>query len=264
VYKHIEHECRFVDEETKQKVRDANQKISLHCQKEALNEMPNTFEVAVRAKGKEEHRLNVNQKVLNFLCATGIPPRAVSYPEWDELIYSMDQHVRIYSESSFREKYIPAEAVRVTLEAVQLLKKKQHLTISYDGGSTRATESIYSVHVTTPDTRESYFIEGNEASGLSHTGEHIHALLLKVCIAFTMIYRLDHDAHCILCSQVIDQIGRPLFSGISSDSTGNTRLARELVATAIPTIIILPDICHLLNNAAKDIQKLPYFKEVWF
>jgi hypothetical protein len=32
---------------------------------------------------------------------------------------------------------------------------------------------------------------------------------------------------------------------------------------AIPTIIILPDICHL-NNAAKDIQKLTYFPEVTY
>jgi len=66
----------------------------------------------------------------------------------------------------------------------KLLQKKQHLTISYDGGSTCAVKSIYSVHVTTPETRESYFIKGNEASGLSHTGEHIQDLLLKVCLLF--------------------------------------------------------------------------------
>jgi hypothetical protein len=183
VYKHIEHECRFVDEEMKRKVRDANRQTSLVCQKQALTVPTGSeFEVAVRGKGGEEHRLNVNQKVLEFLCAAGLPPHVVSYPEWDALIYSMDRRVKIYSEDSFSEKFIPAEACRVTVEAIQLLQKKRHLTISYDGGSTRAVESIYSVHVTTPETRESYFIEGNEASGLSHTGEHIRDLLLKVCL----------------------------------------------------------------------------------
>jgi hypothetical protein len=260
VYKHIEHECRFVDEEMKRKVRDANRQTSLVCQKQALTVPTGSeFEVAVRGKGGEEHRLNVNQKVLEFLCAAGLPPHVVSYPEWDALIYSMDRRVKIYSEDSFSEKFIPAEACRVTVEAIQLLQKKRHLTISYDGGSTRAVESIYSVHVTTPETRESYFIEGNEASGLSHTGEHIRDLLLKVCLllfkCICLVWQLRHP-------QVIDQIGRPRFSGICSDSTGNTRLARELVTRVIPTIIILPDICHLLNNAAKDIQKLDHFKEV--
>lgn len=193
MYKHIEHECRFVDEETKRKVCDANQQTSLHCQKQALTALASEFEVAVRAKGGEEHRLNVNQKVLEFLCAAGLLPHVVSYPEWGALIYAMDRHVKIYSEDSFSEKFIPAEASHVTLEAIQLLQKTRHLTISYDGGSTCAVESIYSVHVTMPETRESYFIEGNEASELSHTGEHIQDLLLKVCLLFFPIVSILFD-----------------------------------------------------------------------
>jgi len=90
VYKHIEHECQFVDEETKRKVREANRQTSLHCQKQALTAPASEFEVAVRAKGREEHHLNVNQKVLEFLCAAGLPPHVISYPEWDALIYAMD------------------------------------------------------------------------------------------------------------------------------------------------------------------------------
>jgi hypothetical protein len=54
----------------------------------------------------------------------------------------------------------------------------------------------------------------------------------------------------------MDHIGPKNISGISSDSTGNTKLAREIVAKATPWIIILPDVCHLLNNTAKDIGKI--------
>jgi hypothetical protein len=60
----------------------------------------------------------------------------------------------------------------------------------------------------------------------------------------------------------MDHIGRKKFSGISSDSTGNTKLAREIVTKAIPWVIILPDVCHLLNNTAKDIGKISFFAEV--
>jgi hypothetical protein len=60
----------------------------------------------------------------------------------------------------------------------------------------------------------------------------------------------------------MDRIGQKNFSGISSDSTGNTKLAREIVAKATPWIIILPDVCHLLNNTAKDIGKIPFFADV--
>jgi hypothetical protein len=62
--------------------------------------------------------------------------------------------------------------------------------------------------------------------------------------------------------QVIKEIGPEKFCGISSDSTGNTRKARELVAKELPTIIIVPDCCHHLNNTVKDIQRLPYFSDV--
>lgn len=46
-----------------------------------------------------------------------------------------------------------------------------------------------------------------------------------------------------------------------SDSTGNTRLHRELLAIEIPTLLNLPDIVHFINNTLKDIIQLPYFKK---
>ena len=45
------------------------------------------------------------------------------------------------------------------------------------------------------------------------------------------------------------------------DSTGNTRLFRELLVEEIPTIFNLPDIAHFISNTIKDIVKLEYFKE---
>ncbi|OSC99612.1 hypothetical protein PYCCODRAFT_1372721, partial [Trametes coccinea BRFM310] len=60
---------------------------------------------------------------------------------------------------------------------------------------------------------------------------------------------------------VMEVIGIERFSGICSDSAGNTRKARELLAKEISGLLNLPDCCHHLQNTAKDITKLPDFKD---
>ncbi|KAF8958082.1 ribonuclease H-like domain-containing protein, partial [Flammula alnicola] len=56
-----------------------------------------------------------------------------------------------------------------------------------------------------------------------------------------------------------DKIGRSRMGAIVCDSTGNTRLHRELVADEIPTLFNLPDIVHFISNTIKDIVRLPCF-----
>jgi hypothetical protein len=55
-------------------------------------------------------------------------------------------------------------------------------------------------------------------------------------------------------------VGRSRICAAVSDSTGNTRLFRELLVEEIPTIFNLPDIVHFISNTIKDIVKLEYFK----
>ena len=50
------------------------------------------------------------------------------------------------------------------------------------------------------------------------------------------------------------------MSGICSDSTGNTKRARELVSLQIPWIIVVADPCHHLSSVAKNICNFPHFK----
>lgn len=47
----------------------------------------------------------------------------------------------------------------------------------------------------------------------------------------------------------------------SSDNTGNTRIAREVISSIIPTVLNLPDPNHHLNNTWKEIADLPYFDQ---
>ncbi|KAJ6607994.1 ribonuclease H-like domain-containing protein [Mycena sp. CBHHK59/15] len=57
----------------------------------------------------------------------------------------------------------------------------------------------------------------------------------------------------------MDLIGRQHFASLGSDSTGNTKLGRELVQADVATVLIVPDPCHHLSNTIKDICVIEYF-----
>ncbi|KAG2337516.1 hypothetical protein BDR05DRAFT_842673, partial [Suillus weaverae] len=71
----------------------------------------------------------------------------------------------------------------------------------------------------------------------SHTGEFLAQMVLRA----------------------IDLVGRNHFAGVTSDNTGNTRVARRLLCAEIKTLIQVPDICHHLNLLCKDLIQLSMF-----
>jgi hypothetical protein len=179
IYKHILDECKYVDKAIRKQVGDAFVDCTLHTQLEAT-EGGSSLEKMSKAEAKKARALKINQAVLNLICGTGIPPTIVDTNEWKDVISTIDNSVATYGSTSFVDTYIPGEAVRITEEEVQMLSKVKNLTISYDGGTTKAVESIYTIHVTTPRHRQAYLIEGNEASGVSHSGPQIANELFKV------------------------------------------------------------------------------------
>jgi hypothetical protein len=60
----------------------------------------------------------------------------------------------------------------------------------------------------------------------------------------------------------MDRIGRKCFCCVTSDNTGNTTAARNIIIAAIPWSIASPDPCHFFNNTAKDLGKITYFSGV--
>jgi hypothetical protein len=185
VYKHVLDECQHADKATKQKVQNAFVDRTLHAQLEATEDAAgsDSLEKMSKAEAKKARGLKFNQAVLNFICGTGIPPTIVDTDEWKSLISTFDGSLTTYSSTSFVDAYIPSEAARITDINIKKLSKLKNLTISYDGGTTKAIESVYTIHVTTPQTRQAYLIEGSEASGVSHTGSQIADELFKVCLA---------------------------------------------------------------------------------
>lgn len=81
--------------------------------------------------------------------------------------------------SSFVTYNLVKETENAMAQLKTLLESFFHLTLSFDGWSSRRSDEIYTVHVSTP-TRMSYLVAGIILTGLSTTGEVIFDNLKKV------------------------------------------------------------------------------------
>jgi hypothetical protein len=185
--------------------------------------------------GRKLLQARLDDSIVRLICVTGIPPSVVDYEQWKDMLAVANSAHCPTSSSAFIDNHIPAEAGCVRTLSIEYLKTCFHLTVSYDGGTTKLPQSVYTIHFTTPEG-QSVLIEGDNATAESATVEYISQALLRA----------------------MDLVGRLCSSGIASDSAGNTKLARQLVC-AVPTIIPMADVCHHLNHLCKDLSQLSMF-----
>ena len=200
---------------------------------------PPTLEVLVGETGRKLLQAQLDLAVVKLVCAACLPPTIVGYPEWKDIFTISNKRYHPMSSTTLVDDHIPGEAARVRKLTLEYLKTQLDLTVSYDGATTKKPQPVYTISFTTADGC-SFLIEGNEASDESHTGEHIARIL----------------------PAVMDLIGRLRFSGISGDSTGNTKVGRRLICDVVSTVINLPDVCHHTSLGCKDIGHLPMFTDV--
>ncbi|KAG8715661.1 hypothetical protein FRC08_010296 [Ceratobasidium sp. 394] len=249
---HATQECRFIEPDLLNRASEQSSGLSLGEKVAKLDNKTSPFskpagtlngQSSIRSlcskEGLRAQQARFDFSVINFIAAAQIAPKKVDLPEFHTMISKANTALVPKSSSYIAHCQIPMESCRIRRLAVQELKECRNLTISFDGGTAIRPMSFTTIHVTTPETRVAHLMAGIEASGISHTGKYYFEELEKI----------------------INEVGPLNFSGISCDSTGNTRLARELIHKAHPTIIILPDSCHQLHNAVKDVVKLPYFAE---
>ncbi|OJT07823.1 hypothetical protein TRAPUB_1283 [Trametes pubescens] len=189
------------------------------------------------AEGRAELKKNVDLRILKLVCVRGLVPKVIDSQEWKNVLEAANPKYTPTSSSTFVDVLIPAEAAKVRVKQLTMLQKLWHLTLTYDGATTQKPQSVYTIHITTQDRRV-FFIDGAELSKEAHTAEKVKDILLDV----------------------MESVGVERFSGVCSDSAGNTRKARQLLASEVPGLIDMPDCCHHLHNTAKDITKLSEFK----
>ncbi|KAJ6521851.1 hypothetical protein B0H19DRAFT_1086345 [Mycena capillaripes] len=229
--------CWYLLEELKKHALLVNAKASLSSKLESQSSRTNTdmfsnFCQAAcdgnKAAARKAHINRTNLFLLNFLRDAAVGPYLVD----DDSFRTFSNHLEPWNDiyvATFSTNYIPTEAAKVTVLTYDLLKTCHNLTISHDGGTTKNHQSIYTVHVTTPE-REAFLI----------TSEHIKNVL----------------------TEVVNKVGPKHFAAIESNSTGNTKWARETKEAAFPTLLIVPDPCHHLSDTIGGIVALPYFVNV--
>ena len=163
IYRHILDECQHIDDVIRKQVSNTFVDCTLHTQLEATEE-DYSLEKMSKAEARKMRGLKINQAILNLICGTGIPPTIVNIDKWKNVISTIDNAITVYGSTSFIDTYILGEAAWITEEDIQMLLKIKNLTISYDGGTTKVVESIYTIHVTPPQSQQAYLIEGSEAS----------------------------------------------------------------------------------------------------
>ncbi|KAG8919409.1 hypothetical protein FRC02_001685, partial [Tulasnella sp. 418] len=202
------------------------------------NIIMNKFLNDAKDKGGTLKTAGIAKTLVPFMVCQGLPASFLSNPYSQLFFKTLAPHWKVPSSTQWEASILPAEASRVYIEITKRLLESENHTLSFDGWTSRRSESIYTLTITEAN-RRSHFWKFHSDSSASHTGPYLANIL----------------------SNAITEIGAHRFVAITSDNTGNTRLARKLVTATHPTILNLPDPCHHLHNTIKNIVSLPAFNE---
>lgn len=138
---------------------------------------------------------------MRLICVRGLVPNVLDSPEWKELMKKLNGTYKPSSSDTFRDSFIPQEAVFVQSKQIELLKAEEDLTLTFDGTTIRSNESFYTAHATTP-SRQSFFLDGHEGSGESHNRKWITDNLMKVNQQFLPFKGINEVLHRLLSLSV--------------------------------------------------------------
>jgi len=143
--------------------------------------------VPIRDQGKkikeDAHQLfqaKVDHIIMRLICVRGLIPNLIDSTEWKELMHVLNGNYKPTSGDTFADKHIPREANYVREKQIEILRRIDNLTLTFDGNTTRKPHAIYTAHATTP-SRASYFLDGHEGSDEHHNTQWVKGKLLKVC-----------------------------------------------------------------------------------
>jgi hypothetical protein len=155
-------------------------RVHQNSQRESNQSMQPSVHLIAQNEGCEQRAIQHHHYTLLTICCLSLPPTIIDRSHWRDMINHLDPKMECVSSSHMSTPLIPAEAAHICQLLIKTLQKHQHLTLSFDGATTRQNQSIYTVHVTSPVTWEAHLLNGDEATGKSHTGEHLLVVLLKV------------------------------------------------------------------------------------
>lgn len=147
---------------------------------------PSVYSLAKKTRLKNL-TTQLDADIVQFFCVGGIAPSKANLPQWKTLWQHAVPSYSPASASKLEEYHIPSEAAFVCTKQLEHLRTCVNLSITFDGQKIRSPQSVYTIHIITPN-REVYLFDGNEASKESHTADHLFQVLDTVC--FQMLYHM--------------------------------------------------------------------------
>lgn len=135
----------------------------------------------IKANSHKQFQQEVDHIIMRFICVRGLIPNLIDSPEWKELMQKLNGIYKPTSGDTFCDSHIPKEAAFVCNSQINLLKKEENLTLTFNGTTIRKQESFYMAHATTP-AQDTYFFDGHQGTGKHHNAEWIMDKLLKICL----------------------------------------------------------------------------------
>lgn len=146
---------------------------------QSLYEMAKTTGEIQKREDRAAQFQRLDRDIMHFFVVNGIPPTVVDTPEWKQVWKTALPLYEPESSTTIVDITIPREAGFVNSKVLEIVRKEDGLTLSFDGGTTRGTESVYTIHIITQD-RRAFLWEGYEASAQSHTAMQLYKKLKEV------------------------------------------------------------------------------------
>lgn len=117
--------------------------------------------------------------VVKLICIARLPPYIVNLNAWKDIFALQTPNYKPASCTQLSEGHILAEQEHIKKQQIDYLKTQYRISISFDGGTIKSGDSMYTVHATT-ENNHVILLEGQDCTGISHTGEMIADLVERV------------------------------------------------------------------------------------
>lgn len=99
---------------------------------------------------RQKYQDEVDHIIMRLICVRRLVPNLIDSFEWKELMQKLSGTYKPTSGDTFFDKHIPKEGAFVRNHQIEILKKEENLTLTFNGTTTRKLHSFYTAHATTP------------------------------------------------------------------------------------------------------------------
>ncbi|KAF8806373.1 hypothetical protein BYT27DRAFT_7082614 [Phlegmacium glaucopus] len=131
------------------------------------------------AKMTEQQKMKLEWLMFRMFICCGLPWALMDSDFFSAFIFTLCPVFVVPDQSAFFPKHLAQEVVAWGEAFKKFIGNKHHLTLSFDGWSTRARDEVYTFHTTTPK-QCSFFTHGHVFKGISVTGEALLSVIIKV------------------------------------------------------------------------------------